>query len=72
MNDRTGQLYGVMEVLVATALNSAFYALFTGQPLIIIGVTAPVSVFSVTCYTIALGLKLPFLALLFWYASLSC
>ncbi len=38
-------MFGVNEMLMATAANGIFFALFSGQPLMIFGSTGPMIVF---------------------------
>ena len=39
MFSKTGQSYGVNEVLLASVLGSVVFAIFAAQPLVIVGVT---------------------------------
>ncbi len=55
-----------MEMLLATAYNGIAYALFSGQPLTIIGSTGPVLAFTLVLYRTAQSLSLPFLPLYSW------
>lgn len=71
LEERTGGSIGVVEVLLSTALCGVFFAIFGGQPLVIVGVTGPVTVFYETLYQIGVNqLQLPFLPLVacvsFW------
>jgi hypothetical protein len=62
---KTNSEIGVVEVLSSSALCGIIFSFFGGQPLVILGVTGPVSIFSISVYTISdvLGLKfLPFFA----------
>lgn len=43
---KTNMSYGVNEVLLASALGSIIFAVFAAQPLVIIGVTGPITVFN--------------------------
>ena len=52
MFTRTGGYYGVNEVLLASVLGSVVFSLFAGQPLTIVGVTGPITVFNYTVYDI--------------------
>lgn len=67
MFSKTGQSYGVNEVLLASVLGSVVFALFAAQPLVIVGVTGeivprhwtlklkqsgPITVFNYTVYDI--------------------
>ncbi len=50
MFDRTENSYGVNEVLLASALGGLVFGIFGGQPLCIVGVTGPISIFNYTVY----------------------
>lgn len=50
MFDRTNNSYGVNEVLMSSAIGGVVFGLFSGQPLCIVGVTGPISIFSYTVY----------------------
>lgn len=69
---KTSKNYGVTEVLLSTAICGSIFSLLGGQPLIIVGVTGPVSIFSLTIYTICQGLEIPFLQWMFWISVWSC
>ncbi|KAG8770187.1 hypothetical protein FRC16_006429, partial [Serendipita sp. 398] len=47
--ETTGQ-YGVTEVLIASSLAAGLFSLFAAQPLCIVGVTGPITVFNKTIY----------------------
>ncbi|KAI9011103.1 HCO3 transporter family-domain-containing protein [Gaertneriomyces semiglobifer] len=66
LDDRTKSVIGVVEVLLSSALSGLIYSILSGQPLIIIGVTGPVSIFIVTVQSLASSLKLSFLPFLSW------
>lgn len=59
---------GIMEILVATSLCGIVFSLFAGQPLVVVGVTGPVSIFSATLFGICRSLNLDFLGFMFWVA----
>ncbi|KAF5021154.1 hypothetical protein F66182_6800 [Fusarium sp. NRRL 66182] len=46
MFQKTGSSYGVNEVLLASVLGAVVFALFAAQPLVIVGVTGPITVFN--------------------------
>lgn len=50
MFDKTDNAYGVNEVLMSSAIAGVVFGLFSGQPLCIVGVTGPISIFSYTVY----------------------
>ena len=43
---KTHMSYGVNEVLLASVLGSVVFAVFAAQPLVIVGVTGPITVFN--------------------------
>jgi hypothetical protein len=49
-------MIGVVEMLIATAFCGVVYALFSGQPLSMLGGTGPMLVFTVLLYQMCLGL----------------
>lgn len=50
MFDKTNNSYGVNEVLLSSAMAGVVFGLFSGQPLCIVGVTGPISIFNYTVY----------------------
>lgn len=61
----TNDEIGAIEVLVATSITGVLFAVFAGQPLLIVGVTGPVAILSVNIYIVSemLGIKfIPFYA----------
>lgn len=62
----TGREMGAIEMLVSTALCGVVYALFSGQPLTILGSTGPVIVFIGLLYDLCSRWGLPFLPTLAW------
>ncbi|RKF71239.1 putative transporter [Golovinomyces cichoracearum] len=52
MFTRTNMSFGVNEVLVASVLGSVMFSIFSAQPLVIVGVTGPITVFNYTVYEI--------------------
>lgn len=57
---------GAVEALLATAIGGVSYALFSGQPLTLLGSTGPVTVFIALLYVFCKQLAVPFLPGLFW------
>ena len=43
---KTNMSYGVNEVLLSSVLGSVVFAIFAAQPLVIVGVTGPITVFN--------------------------
>lgn len=66
MFDRTDNLYGVNEVLLSSALAGVVFGLFSGQPLCIVGVTGPISIFSYTVYDIVKPRGTPYFPFMCW------
>ncbi|KAJ3151770.1 hypothetical protein HDU89_001818 [Geranomyces variabilis] len=66
LDSETKGSIGVVEVLLSSAISGTIYAVLSGQPLIIVGVTGPVSVFVSTLYNLAGQLDIAFLPFLGW------
>lgn len=63
--ETAGQI-GVVEMLVASAFCGIVYALFSGQPLIILGGVGPLLVFTGILYRLSADMQLPFLPTYAW------
>lgn len=50
MSDKTENLIGISETLIATALSGVVFALLSGQPLVIVGSTGPLLLFDESLY----------------------
>ncbi len=66
MYTKTGQSYGVNEVLLASVLGSVVFAVLAAQPLVIVGVTGPITVFNYTVYDIMLPTGTNYFAFMCW------
>ncbi|KAL4791846.1 HCO3 transporter family-domain-containing protein [Aspergillus venezuelensis] len=66
MFEKTHQSYGVNEVLLASVLGSVVFAICAAQPLVIVGVTGPITVFNYTVYDIIAPRGTPYLAFMCW------
>ncbi|KAK9767177.1 hypothetical protein K7432_003207 [Basidiobolus ranarum] len=66
LSKSTQNNYGVVEVILSTALGGVIFAIFSGQPLVIMGVTGPVSIFSATVFDICQKLDVDFLPFMAW------
>ncbi|KAJ6071959.1 hypothetical protein N7499_009973 [Penicillium canescens] len=66
MFEKTSQSYGVNEVLLASVLGAIVFSLFAAQPLVIVGVTGPITVFNYTVYDIVAPRGTPYLAFMCW------
>jgi len=62
----TGNAIGAVEVIVATAVIGIIYAMFSGQPLTIIGSTGPVVTYTAILYGLAAQMGIPFLTFYAW------
>jgi len=60
-----GQI-GISEMFVVTAVGGVVYALFSGQPLTILGGTGPITIFTGILYAACLQWDLPFLPVYAW------
>ena len=66
MGQLTDGQIGAVEMLVASALCGIVYALFSGQPLIILGGTGPLLVFTAILYGFCIDQEIPFLPTYAW------
>ncbi len=66
MAELTGNNIGVVEMIVGTAISGVLYALVAGQPLIILGGTGPLLVFTMVLYQLTESLEIPFLEARAW------
>ena len=66
MAEQTGNHIGAVEMIAASAFCGVIYALFSGQPLIILGGTGPLLVFTVILYEICGDYDIPFLPTYGW------
>ena len=57
---------GTVEAILATAIGGVVYALFSGQPLTLLGSTGPVTIFLAVLYVLCKQVGVPFLPGLFW------
>ncbi len=62
----TGNEIGIIEMLVVTAVGGIVFALFSGQPLTILGGTGPIVIFTGLLFTVCRQYGIPFLATYAW------
>lgn len=62
----TGNQIGVIEMLIVTAAGGIFFALFSGQPLTILGGTGPITIFTGLLYVTCTQMEISFLATYGW------
>jgi mannitol/fructose-specific phosphotransferase system IIA component (Ntr-type) len=66
MANETGNHIGAMEMILASALCGTAFALFSGQPLVILGGTGPLLIFTAILYRMCQTLEIDFLAAYAW------
>lgn len=66
MFTKTHNSYGVNEVLLSSVLGCVVFSLFACQPLVIVGVTGPITVFSYTVYDIVVPGGTNYFAFMAW------
>ncbi|KAK0754765.1 HCO3 transporter family-domain-containing protein [Schizothecium vesticola] len=66
MLHKTDMQYGVNEVLLASVLGAVVFAVLACQPLVIVGVTGPITVFNYTVYDIMKSSGTNYLAFMCW------
>jgi len=66
MAELTGNQIGAVEMIVASALCGVVFALFSGQPLIVLGGTGPLLVFTAMLYQLCIDMEIPFLPVRAW------
>ncbi|GIY74133.1 anion exchange protein 2 [Caerostris darwini] len=64
--DKTGNNIGVSETLIGTSISGVIFSLFSGQPLIIIGTTAPLVLIDETLYKFQESFASHFLVIRTW------
>ena len=60
------KVIGVVEVLLSSALSGAIFSIFSGQPLVIVGVTGPVSILTIAIYKMSSDMGFNFLVFYAW------
>ncbi len=54
VGEKTENWMGISEMIVGSAVCGVIFALFSGQPLVIIGVTGPILVFEENLYSVSI------------------
>jgi mannitol/fructose-specific phosphotransferase system IIA component (Ntr-type) len=62
----TGGAIGAVEMILATALCGVIFALFSGQPMIVLGGTGPLLIFTAMLYQLCGDFGIPFLPTYVW------
>lgn len=71
LSKKTGGWLGLSESILATAIGGVLFGFFSGQPLMIVGVTGPVLLFEQTIYNVRTCIIEPFLTLVLYLIRLS-
>jgi hypothetical protein len=66
MFEKTNQSFGVNEVLLSSVLASVVFSIAAAQPLVIVGVTGPITVFNYTVYDIITPRGTNYFAFMCW------
>lgn len=66
MSEKTNGAIGAVEMILATAFCGVIYSLLSSQPLVILGGTGPLLVFTAVLYDLCQRLSLPFLPVYSW------
>lgn len=66
MFDKTNNSYGVNEVLLSSAMGGIVFGVLAGQPLCIVGVTGPISIFNTVVYEILKPRGTPYFPFMAW------
>ncbi|KAI5847767.1 HCO3 transporter family protein [Morchella snyderi] len=66
MFEKTDMSYGVNEVLLASVLGAVVFSFLAAQPLCIVGVTGPITVFNYTVYDIVTPRGIPYFKFMCW------
>ena len=62
----TTEKIGVVEVCLSSCLSGMVFSVFAGQPLVIVGVTGPVTILTISIYGMAKALNISFLHFYAW------
>ena len=66
LKEKTDGLLGITEVLLSTAITGITWSLFSGQPLVIVGVTAPVTIFMGVLFRFSKAFEIDYFVLHWW------
>lgn len=66
LQKETDDQIGTIEVMLSAAITGIIFSLFSGQPLVIVGVTGPVSILTISIFTMTEAWNLHFLAFYGW------
>ena len=66
MADSTNDELGAIEILLATGITGCWMSFFSGQPLVIVGVTGPVTILTASIYSLSKSIGVKFLPFYAW------
>ncbi|CDK25167.1 unnamed protein product [Kuraishia capsulata CBS 1993] len=66
MFDHTENSYGVNEVLMSSAMGGVVFGLIAGQPLCIVGVTGPITIFNYTVFNLIRDRDIDYFSFMCW------
>jgi MFS superfamily sulfate permease-like transporter len=66
LTTETKQQIGIQEVLLSTAIGGVAFSIFAGQPLVIVGVTGPIVILTISMFTLSESWGINFLAFYAW------
>ena len=66
LQDRTEDHVGAVEVMLSSAVTGMLWAVIAGQPLVILGVTGPVTILTISIYTMAKNWDINFISFYAW------
>ena len=64
--DGTNGQFGVLEMIMSTAVSGMIFSTFAGQPLSILGATGPFLAYTLVVYDMAVGADVEFMPFYFW------
>jgi hypothetical protein len=66
LSENTDDQLGAIEVLLSTAITGILFSIFAGQPLVIVGVTGPVSILTASIYSLSETWDINFIPFYAW------
>jgi hypothetical protein len=66
ITEETDNTIGVIEVLLSTAISGVLMSIFAGQPIVIVGVTGPISILTASIYTLSKQFHVDFISFYAW------
>jgi hypothetical protein len=66
LSDSTRYQMGVLEVLMATSIGGCAFSIFAGQPLVIVGVTGPITILTISMFELSKNWDIAFLPFYAW------